>query len=121
MADNAPDFFPGFERRTIQTSGTSINVRIGGSGPPLVLQHGYPQTHIEWRKIAPQLAQSFTVVLPDLRGYGDSGKPTDGENHANYSKRAMALDIVEVMTALGFETFAFVGHDRGARVGHRLA
>jgi len=121
MADNAPDFFPGFEHRTIQTSGTTINVRIGGSGPPLVLQHGYPQTHIEWRKIAPQPAQNFTVVLPDLRGYGDSGKPDDGENHANYSKRAMALDIVEVMTALGFEIFAFVGHDRGARVGHRLA
>jgi haloacetate dehalogenase len=121
MADNSTDFLPGFERRTIQTSGTTINVRIGGSGPPLVLQHGYPQTQIEWRKIAPQLAQSFTVVLPDLRGYGDSGKPDGGENHVNYCKRAMALDVAEVMTALGFEKFAFVGHDRGARVGHRLA
>jgi haloacetate dehalogenase len=121
MADNSTDFLPGFERKSIQTSGTTINVRIGGSGPPLVLQHGYPQTHIEWRKIAPALAQNFTVVLPDLRGYGDSGKPADGENHVNYCKRAMALDVAEVMTALGFEKFAFVGHDRGARVGHRLA
>ena len=117
----ASDFFPGFRQQSIQTSGTTINVRIGGSGPPLLLLHGYPQTHIEWRKIAPELAKSFTVVMPDLRGYGDSGKPAGGEGHVNYSKRAMALDQVEVMTALGFDTFAFVGHDRGARVGHRLA
>ena len=117
----ASDFFPGFRQQSIQTSGTTINVRIGGSGPPLLLLHGYPQTHVEWRKIAPELAKSFTVVLPDLRGYGDSGKPAGGEGHVNYSKRAMALDQVEVMTALGFDTFAFVGHDRGARVGHRLA
>ena len=117
----ASDFFPGFRQQSVQTSGTTINVRVGGSGPPLLLLHGYPQTHIEWRKIAPELAKSFTVVMPDLRGYGDSGKPADGEGHVNYSKRAMALDQVEVMTALGFDTFAFVGHDRGARVGHRLA
>lgn len=121
MTANATDFFPGFRQQTIQTTGTTINVRIGGSGPPLLLLHGYPQTHIEWRKIAPELARSFTLVLPDLRGYGDSGKPADGENHINYSKRAMAQDQVEVMSALGFDTFAFVGHDRGARVGHRLA
>ena len=121
MPPTAPDFFPGFRQQSIQTSGTTINVRIGGSGPPLLLLHGYPQTHVEWRKIAPELAKSFTVVLPDLRGYGDSGKPAGGEGHVNYSKRAMALDQVEVMTALGFDTFAFVGHDRGARVGHRLA
>jgi haloacetate dehalogenase len=121
MTANAPDFFPGFRQQSIKTSGTTINVRVGGSGSPLLLLHGYPQTHVEWRKIAPALAADFTVVMPDLRGYGDSGKPAGGENHVNYSKRAMALDQVEVMTALGFETFAFVGHDRGARVGHRLA
>jgi haloacetate dehalogenase len=117
----ASDFFPDFRQQSIQTSGTTINVRTGGSGPPLLLLHGYPQTHIEWRKIAPELAKSFTVVMPDLRGYGDSGKPVGGEGHVNYSKRALALDQVEVMTALGYDTFAFVGHDRGARVGHRLA
>jgi haloacetate dehalogenase len=121
MPSNAPDFLPGFRQQVIPTTGTTINVSIGGSGPPLMMLHGYPQTHIEWRKIAPELAQSFTVVLPDLRGYGESGKPDGGENHVNYSKRAMALDQVEVMTALGFDKFAFVGHDRGARVGHRLA
>jgi haloacetate dehalogenase len=121
MTGSAPEFFPGFRQQSIPTTGTTINVRIGGSGPPLLLLHGYPQTHIEWRKIAPELARTFTVVMPDLRGYGDSGKPADGENHVNYSKRAMALDQAEVMTALGFDRFAFVGHDRGARVGHRLA
>jgi haloacetate dehalogenase len=121
MTGSAPEFFPGFRQQSIPTTGTTINVRIGGSGPPLLLLHGYPQTHIEWRKIAPELARTFTVVMPDLRGYGDSGKPADGENHVNYSKRAMGLDQAEVMTALGFDRFAFVGHDRGARVGHRLA
>ena len=114
------DFYPGFRRQTIETGGTTINVVSGGSGPPLLLLHGYPQTHIEWRKIAPDLAKDFTLVMPDLRGYGDSGKPPAGENHVNYSKRAMALDQVEVMEALGFRQFAVVGHDRGARVAHRL-
>ena len=114
------DFYPGFRRQTIATSGTTINVVSGGNGPPLLLLHGYPQTHIEWRKIAPDLAKDFTLVMPDLRGYGDSGKPPAGENHVNYSKRAMALDQVEVMEALGFRQFAVVGHDRGARVAHRL-
>ena len=94
---------------------------IGGSGPPLLLIHGYPQTHVEWHKIAPRLAERFTVVMPDLRGYGDSSKPPDGENHATYSKRAMALDQIEVMRTLGFERFAIVGHDRGARVAWRAA
>ena len=114
------DFYPGFRRQTIETGGTTINVVSGGSGPPLLLLHGYPQTHIEWRKIAPDLAKDFTLVMPDLRGYGDSGKPPAGENHVNYSKRAMALDQVGVMEALGFRQFAVVGHDRGARVAHRL-
>src|SRR5262249_54148714 len=103
------------------TSGASIHTVIGGSGPPLLLIHGYPQTHVEWHKIAPQLAQRFTVVMTDLRGYGDSSKPADGENHANYSKRAMALAQVDVMRHLGFDRFAVVGHDRGARVAWRLA
>jgi haloacetate dehalogenase len=116
-----PALFPGFETRTIQTSGATINVVRGGSGPPLLLIHGYPQTHVEWHTIAPRLAQHFTVVMTDLRGYGDSSKPPDGENHANYSKRAMALDQIEVMRALGYDRFAVVGHDRGARVTWRLA
>ncbi len=114
------DFYPGFQRQTIQTSGTSINVVTGGSGPPFLLLHGYPQTHIEWRKVAPELARNYTLVMPDLRGYGDSGKPAGGDNHINYSKRSMALDQVEVMEKLGFRQFALVSHDRGARVAHRL-
>ena len=113
--------FPSFERRRVDTTSATSNVLRGGSGPPLLLIHGYPQTHVEWHKIAPRLAERFTVVLVDLRGYGDSSKPPDGENHANYSKRAMALDQVEVMRAVGFNRFAVVGHDRGARVTWRLA
>jgi haloacetate dehalogenase len=113
--------FPGFERRMIQTSGAAINTLRGGNGPPLLLIHGYPQTHVEWHRIAPELAKRYTVVLVDLRGYGDSSKPAEGENHANYSKRAMALDQVEVMHALGYDRFAVAGHDRGARVAWRLA
>ena len=119
-ADLPSAFFPGFESRKIQTSGALINTLRGGSGPPLLLLHGYPQTHVEWHKIGLQLAQRFTVVLTDLRGYGDSSKPAGGENHANYSKRAMALDQIEVMQALCFDRFAVVGHDRGARVAWRL-
>ena len=115
------NFFPSFERQTVETSGTTINVLAGGNGPAVLLLHGYPQTHLEWRKVAPELAKSYTLVVPDLRGYGDSGKPSGGDNHVNYSKRAMALDQVEVMEKLGFERFAVVGHDRGARVAYRLA
>ena len=110
----------GFEQLRIKTGGAEINLRRGGEGPPLLLLHGYPQTHVMWHKIAPRLAERFTVVLPDLRGYGDSAKPPGGEGHAAYSKRAMARDQAEVMDALGFEKFAVVGHDRGARVTHRL-
>src|SRR6516162_10030937 len=115
------DFFPGFQSRRIQTSGAGINLVTGGSGPPLLLLHGYPQSHLMWRKLAPRLATEFTVVAPDLRGYGDSSKPSAGPDNSGYSKRALALDQVETMRALGFERFAVAGHDRGARVAHRLA
>jgi len=117
----AADFFPGFKHVTTKTSGATIHSVVGGSGPPLLLLHGYPQTHIEWRDVAPELAKKFTVVASDLRGYGESSKPADGENHAGYSKRAMAQDHVDVMSSLGFQKFALVGHDRGGRVAHRLA
>src|SRR5262247_1216193 len=119
--EQASALFPGFESRKIPTTGATINVRRGGSGPPLLLIHGYPQTHAEWHKIVPELAKRFTVVLVDLRGYGDSSKPPDGENHANYSKRAMALDHVEVMKHFGYNSFPVVGHARGGRVANRLA
>jgi len=114
------DFFPGFERRRVATSGAEINLVTGGSGPPLLLLHGYPQTHVLWRKVAPRLAQDFTLVIPDLRGYGDSAKPPAGPDQAAYSKRALAQDQVETMAALGHERFRVAGHDRGARVTHRL-
>lgn len=101
-----PNLFPGFRTERIAKPGATIHTVVGGSGPPLLLIHGYPQTHAEWHKIAGRLAQHFTVVMTDLRGYGDSSKPADGENHAGYSKRAMALDQVAVMRALGFDRFA---------------
>ncbi len=110
-----------FEQTRIATTGAEINLRKAGQGPPLLLLHGYPQTHVMWHKIAPALAERFTVVLTDLRGYGDSAKPPGGDNHEAYSKRAMARDQVEVMAALGFGQFAVAGHDRGARVAHRMA
>lgn len=112
---------PGFEYRRIATSGATINVATGGRGPPLLLLHGYPQTHYLWRDVAPALAQNFTVVCADLRGYGDSSKPDGAADHSNYSKRAMATDMLEVMAALGHREFRVGGHDRGARVAYRLA
>jgi haloacetate dehalogenase len=118
---NTLKWFPGFKAKRVTTSGAEINLVHAGSGPPLLLMHGAPQTHVSMRLIAPELAKDYTVVVPDLRGYGDSSKPADGDNHANYSKRAMALDQVEVMKSFGFDTFAVVGHDRGGRVGHRMA
>jgi haloacetate dehalogenase len=114
------DWFPGFDRRRIATSGAEINCAVGGSGPPLLMLHGYPQTHAMWHRIAPRLAERFTVVCSDLRGYGDSAKPDGGDGHVNYSKRAMALDQVDAMRALGFSRFRIAAHDRGARVTHRL-
>jgi len=113
--------FDGFAHKRIKTSGTEIALVQGGNGPPLLLVHGYPQSHVMWHKVAPRLAERFTVVAPDLRGYGASGKPPTDAEHLPYSKRAMALDLVEVMTALGFDRFDIVGHDRGARVTYRLA
>jgi haloacetate dehalogenase len=114
-------FFPGFERKQIQVSGASINLVQGGAGPAVLLLHGYPQTHGIWHKLAPRLAKKYTVVATDLRGYGDSSKPAGLPDHSNYAKRVMALDQVEVMQALGHQAFHLVGHDRGARVAHRLA
>ncbi len=113
--------FRGFEIRDIPTSETTIHLRIGGSGPPLLLLHGYPQSHVMWHRVAPALAARCTVVAADLRGYGDSGKPPSDPDHAAYSKRASARDMVEAMAALGHERFMLAGHDRGGRVAHRLA
>lgn len=114
--------FEGFSDQRIEVSdGLEIRARMAGNGPPVLLLHGYPQTHVCWHKVAPKLVEAgFTVVVSDLRGYGDSDKPVSGENHETYSKRAMAADQVEVMSKLGFSRFSLVGHDRGARVSHRL-
>jgi haloacetate dehalogenase len=113
--------FEGFERERIQTSETEIELVRWGEGPPVLLLHGYPQTHAMWHLLAPRLAEDFTVVAADLRGYGDSSKPFGEEDHSTYSKRAMAGDQVAVMESLGFDSFAVVGHDRGGRVAHRMA
>ena len=114
-------FFPGFAVSRVKTSGAEIHVVKGGQGSPLLLLHGAPQTHITWRLVAPILMKSYTLVIPDLRGYGDSSMPPDTPDHGNYSKRNMALDMVEVMKSFGFDRFPVVGQDRGGRVGHRLA
>ena len=111
----------GFRRERVRTQGAEIHVAIGGDGPPLLLLHGNPLTHVSWHKIAPALAKSFTVVAPDLRGYGDSSKPDGGPDHAAYTFRAMGEDNFELMDRLGFERFQVAGHDRGARVGFRMA
>jgi len=113
--------FDGFETTEIDAGDARIHVRRAGSGPPLLLMHGYPQTHAMWHRIAPALAEDFTVVLTDLRGYGASSKPDSLVDHWPYTKRAMAGDQVAVMHALGFDRFAVCGHDRGGRVGYRMA
>jgi haloacetate dehalogenase len=114
--------FPGFTAHDIATSGgVTIHAVKGGSGPPLLLLHGAPLTYYTWRDVAPRLAEEYTVVAADLRGYGDSSQPEGLPDHSNYSKRAMALDQVEVMRHFGFERFAVVGQDRGGRVAHRMA
>jgi haloacetate dehalogenase len=110
-----------FTTQRLRTQGAEIHCVHGGKGPPLLLLHGYPQTHMIWHAVAPVLAQQFHVICPDLRGYGDSSKPPGAPNHANYSKRVMAQDMVDLMRQLGYERFAVAGHDRGARVAHRLA
>jgi haloacetate dehalogenase len=119
---NPSDLFPGFVAHDLDAGdGVQIRVRVGGHGSPMLLLHGHPQTHAIWHKVAPALAEHFTLVLADLRGYGDSSKPAGNTDHANYSKRTMAHDMLHVMRALGFQCFDVVAHDRGARVAHRLA
>ncbi|WP_312196303.1 alpha/beta fold hydrolase [Pseudomonas luteola] len=113
--------FSGFQKAQCHVNGVDIAYRIGGSGPGLLLLHGHPQTHIIWRKVAPVLAERFTVVAADLRGYGDSGKPPADPQHLTYAKRTLAQDNIELMQTLGFDTFDLLAHDRGARVAHRLA
>lgn len=120
MSDDS-EHFDHFDRHIVSVGDVDIHCRIGGSGPPLLLLHGCPQTHVMWRKIAPHLARSYTVITPDLRGYGDSSKPQGFADHSNYSFRAMAADQIAVMASLGFDRFDAIGHDRGARVLHRMA
>ena len=115
------DLFPGFAEHRIETDGAEIFVRTGGTGPALLLLHGYPQTHVTWHKIAPELARHVTLVLADLRGYGASSAPPGDAEHKTYSKRTMAEDCLAVMRALGHERFMVGGHDRGGRVAYRLA
>lgn len=116
------DFVEGFKLYDANlTTGIRMRFAMGGKGPALLLVHGHPHTHIIWRKVAPQLAKNHTVILPDLRGYGDTDKPESTPDHKPYSKKEMAKDLIALTQALGIDHFAFVGHDRGARVGHRLA
>lgn len=111
---------PGFKSQDVKTTGATIRVLTKGEGPPLLLLHGHPETHVTWHKVAPSLAEEYTVVLTDLRGYGDSSKPDGGANHINYSFRSMGQDQIEVMQQLGHRQFMLAGHDRGARVAHRM-
>jgi haloacetate dehalogenase len=113
--------FDGFEEFDISTSGASIHGRRGGNGPPVLLLHGIPETHLMWHRVAPHLAEHYTVVATDLRGYGDSGKPPSTTDHEPYSMRAIGRDQIEVMRSLGYDEFRIVGHDRGARCAYRLA
>jgi len=116
-----PTMFDGFQDVRVPGDGAEVAAWVGGSGPPLLLLHGYPQTRAIWHKVAARLSQRYTVVAADLRGYGDSGKPRSAPDHAPYSKRAMARDPVALMRSLGHERFFLAGHDRGARVAHRMA
>lgn len=120
-AQPLPELFPGFERHEIEIDGLKLHARVGGSGPALLCLHGYPQTHACWHKIAPKLAETNTVVAMDLRGYGESGMPSDSDDHSSFSKRAMAADAVALMRALGHGRFSVMGHDRGGRVAYRMA
>ncbi len=113
--------FEGFEITQLQTDRGEIHARVGGDGPPLLLLHGYPQTHLMWHSVAPRLAELFTVVVTDLSGYGESFRPPTADDHAPHSKRALAIDQVQAMASLGHERFAVAGHDRGGRVAYRMA
>ena len=113
--------FEGFETRELEVARGVVHARVGGDGPPLLLLHGYPQTHLMWHAAAPRLAERFTVVATDLSGYGESLRPTPADDHAPHSKRALALDQVQAMASLGFARFAVAGHDRGGRVAYRMA
>ena len=112
--------FERFDTRDVAVNGTVIRCRVGGSGPALLLLHGHPQSHVMWHRVAPTLAEKFTVVCADLRGYGDSARPGASPHHAAYSKRTMAQDMADLMTSLGHQQFRLAAHDRGARVAHRL-
>jgi haloacetate dehalogenase len=116
-----PELFSGFETRHFRTRGAEIFTRLGGEGPPLVLLHGYPQTHAMWHRVAPKLAESFTLIMLDSRGYGSSSVPVDRPDHFTFSKRAMGQDVCDIMDALGHKQFFVCGHDRGGRVAYRLA
>jgi haloacetate dehalogenase len=118
---NDARWFPGFRTEAVDTGAATIHAVVGGNGPPVLLLHGAPQSHVSWSRVATELARDYTVIATDLRGYGDSSKPAGGGDHAAYSKRAMAADQVAVMQHFGFERFAVFGHDRGGRVTHRLA
>lgn len=115
------DLLDGFEPCPMRLDDVTIDVRVRGGGPPVLLLHGYPQSKVMWHRVAPRLAERFTVVLADLRGYGASGKPPGDPRHETYAKRTMAADMLAVMTRLGHDRFAVVGHDRGGRVAHRMA
>lgn len=123
MSETLPDLFPGFSSIDVAVNrgAADLRVRVGGEGPPLLLLHGYPQTHACWHKVAPALAKRFTLVIPDLRGYGESSIPLIAPDSANYSKRVMAQDVASLMDELGYDRFAVAGHDRGGRVAYRLA
>ena len=121
MTSAQPPGFDGFDLRRTEVGEVSLRVRVGGSGPPLLLLHGYPETHLMWGPVAAGLAERFTVVAPDLRGYGESSQPATVPGHETYGKRAMATDGVELMRRLGFDRFDVAGHDRGARAAYRLA
>ena len=123
MSSTDGPWFEGFEARRFAVNGSHLQARVGGraAAPPLLLLHGFPQTHAMWQRVAQRLAPHFRLVLPDLRGYGGSAKPAGASDHANYSKRAMAADVGELMRSLGHERYGVAGHDRGGRVAHRLA
>ncbi|MCB1885039.1 MAG: alpha/beta hydrolase [Geminicoccaceae bacterium] len=113
--------FEGFDESFVDVGEVTLRVRRGGEGPPLLLLHGHPQTHVMWHRVAPELAKCFTVVCPDLRGYGDSSKPKGGGDHVAYAKRTMAGDFVRLMAGFGYDRFMVAGHDRGGRVAYRMA